>query len=70
MVSALNQRLVEASIALSDKELREKLEAQYNQAESQAIYRLRKQKIELVGYLKRNLKVDGFLLRGLDGVRA
>jgi transposase len=49
----------------------EKLESQYEQAESQDIYSLRKQKAELpFGHIKHNLGVRGFLLRGLAGVRA
>jgi transposase len=53
------------------EELREKLERQYEQPESQAIYNLRKQKVELpFGHIKHNLHVSGFLLRGLTGVRA
>ena len=52
-------------------DLQEKFEAQYAQSESQKIYALRKQKVELpFGHIKRNLKVDSFLLRGLDGVKA
>lgn len=52
-------------------DLQEKYEAQYAQSESQKIYALRKQKVELpFGHIKRNLKVDGFLMRGLDGVKA
>ena len=51
-------------------ELKQKLEAQYEELESQKIYALRKQKVELpFGHIKRNLKVDSFLLRGLDGVK-
>ena len=38
---------------------------------SQAIYKLRQQKAELpFGHIKRNLGVDAFLLRGLDGAKA
>ena len=56
---------------LSNEEVREKIEAQYEQPESQAIYKLRMQKVELpFGHMKRNLKVNAFLLRGLDGVKA
>jgi len=56
---------------LINEEVRQRLEAQYEEAESQAIYKLRKQKAELpFGHMKRNLKVDAFLLRGLDGVKA
>ena len=53
------------------EELCEKLEHQYEQPDSQAIYHLRKQKVELpFGHIKHNLHVSGFLLRGLSGVRA
>lgn len=56
---------------LLKEELVQKLEAQYEQPDSQEIYELRKQKVELpFGHIKRNLKVDSFLLRGLSGVRA
>jgi len=58
-------------IRLHNEEMREKLEAQYEHPESQEIYRLRMQKVELpFGHIKRNLKVNAFLLRGLDGVKA
>lgn len=51
--------------------VKEKLETQYKQVQSQAIYKLRKQKAELpFGHLKRNLGVKAFLLRGLEGTRA
>ena len=53
------------------EELKLKLEAQYEQPQCQEVYALRKQKVELpFGHIKRNLKVDSFLLRGLDGVKA
>lgn len=53
------------------EELRDKLERQYEQSDSQSIYNLRKQKVELpFGHIKHNLHVSGFLLRGLSGVRA
>lgn len=56
---------------LLKERLKEKLEAQYEQPQSKTIYELRKQKVELpFGHIKRNLKVDGFLLRGLEGVKA
>ncbi|MCX6578549.1 MAG: IS1182 family transposase [Candidatus Aminicenantes bacterium] len=56
---------------LVDEEIRLRLEAQYLQPESQAIYKLRKQKVELpFGHIKRNLGVKDFLLRGIDGVKA
>jgi len=52
-------------------DLQEKLEVQYEELESQKTYGLRKQKVELpFGHIKRNLKVDGFLLRGAAGVKA
>jgi len=52
-------------------DLQETFEARYAQSESQKIYALRKQKVELpFGHIKRNLKVDSFLLRGLDGVKS
>ena len=53
------------------EESRKKFEAEYKQPESQAIYKLRQEKVELpFGHIKRNLKVDAFLLRGKEGVRA
>ncbi len=56
---------------LINEEVRQRLEAQYEQSESQAIYKLRQQKAELpFGHMKRNLKVDAFLLRGSDGAKA
>jgi transposase len=56
---------------LLKEEVRQRLEAQYEEPQSQEIYKLRKQKAELpFGHIKRNLKVDSFLLRGLKGVRA
>jgi transposase len=56
---------------LVKEDLVQKLEVQYEEADSQKIYALRKQKVELpFGHIKRNLKVDAFLLRGLDGVKA
>jgi len=56
---------------LLKEEVRQKLEAQYEEPRSQEIYRLRKQKVEIpFGHIKRNLKVDSFLLRGLKGVKA
>ena len=54
-----------------DEDLKIKLEHQYNQEQSQAIYKLRKEKVELpFGHIKRNLGVTAFLLRGLEGVKA
>jgi transposase len=52
-------------------ELRDKLEAQYDEPDSKKTYALRKSKVELpFGHIKRNLGVDSFLLRGFDGVKA
>ena len=54
-----------------DEELREKFETLYRQPNSQQIYKLRKEKVELpFGHIKRNLKFDAFLLRGKDGAKA
>ena len=56
---------------LLNEEVREKLAFQYEEPESQKIYGLRKAKVELpFGHIKHNLQVRGFLLRGLEGVRA
>jgi transposase len=56
---------------LVDEDLKLKLEHQYVQKESQAIYKLRKEKVELpFGHIKRNLGVTSFLLRELAGVKA
>jgi transposase len=56
---------------LLKEEVRQRLEAQYEEPQSQEIYKLRKEKVELpFGHIKRNLKFDSFLLRGLNGVRA
>lgn len=54
-----------------DEALREYIEKEYALEENQAIYKRRKEKIELVfGHIKRNLGAGYFLLRGLEGVRA
>ena len=56
---------------LNKEDLKDKLEAAYEQPESQKVFKLRKQKVELpFGHIKRNLKFDAFLLRGLEGVKA
>jgi transposase len=53
------------------EEMKEKFEAQYEEAASQEIYRKRKARVELpFGHIKRNLKTDGFLMRGRSGVNA
>lgn len=56
---------------LWNEAMRCKLEDEYLKPESQAIYKLRQQKVEPpFGHIKRNLKFDSFLLRGRDGVKA
>ena len=58
-------------IRLRNEALKEKLEAHYEEPESQEIYRRRKSRVEHpFGHIKRNLKTDGFLLRGGSGVQA
>jgi len=55
----------------TNESLRDKLAKQYQQPDTQAVYQLRKQKVELpFGHIKRNLGSCHFLLRGLEGVRA
>jgi hypothetical protein len=58
-------------IRLRNEDVKLKLEAQYEEASSQAIYKRRKTRVEHpFGHIKRNLKTDAFLLRGRDGVQA
>lgn len=58
-------------IRLPLEEIKEKLEAQYEEASSQEIYARRKARVEHpFGHIKRNLKTDAFLLRGRTGVNA
>ena len=58
-------------IRLPNEELKEKLEARYEEVESQWIYSRRKTRCEHpFGHIKRNLKTDAFMLRGLSGVQA
>jgi transposase len=53
------------------EEMKEKFEAQYEEPGSQEIYKRRKARAELpFGHIKRNLKTDGFLMRGRSGVNA
>lgn len=53
------------------EEVKERLEAQYEETSSQEIYVKRKARVEHpFGHIKRNLKTDGFLLRGQTGVNA
>lgn len=56
---------------LINEEFKQKLEKQYLEPESQAIYKRRKELCEHpFGHMKRNLKLDAFLLRGREGVLA
>jgi transposase len=58
-------------IRLAREELKEKLEAKYEQEASQEVYARRKTRVEHpFGHIKRNLKTQAFLMRGLDGVGA
>jgi transposase len=53
------------------EEIKEKFEVQYEEPESREIYKRRKARVELpFGHIKRNLKTDGFLMRGRSGVNA
>jgi transposase len=53
------------------EEVKERVEARYQEPESQVVYKRRKEKAEHpFGHLKRNLGLQAFLLRGLRGVRA
>jgi hypothetical protein len=54
-----------------NEELREKVEARYCQPEGQQIYKRRKSRVEHpFGYMKKNLGVGQFLLRGIQGAKA
>jgi transposase len=58
-------------VRLHNEDIKLKLEAQYEEASSQAIYKRRKSRVEHpFGHIKRNLKTDAFHLRGRDGVQA
>ena len=66
-----NNKRGRAIIRLKSEKVKEELEASYLSEKGQAIYKKRKEKVELpFGHIKRNLKVDAFLLRGLKGVNA
>lgn len=57
-------------IRLKNEKLKEKLEKQYEQEDSQEIYERRKCTIEHpFGHIKRNLGMTSFLLKGIDGVQ-
>ena len=52
-------------VRLMQEEVKEKLERQYEQPESQKIYARRKARVEHpFGHIKRNLGITNFLLRG------
>ena len=56
-------------VRLKEEDLKQSLEAHYLQESSQAIYKRRKEKVELpFGHIKRNLNAGAFLLRGKKGV--
>ncbi len=58
-------------IRLHNEETKERLEAQYQEAASQEIYKRRKMRVEHpFGHIKRNLKTDAFMIRGRDGAQA
>jgi len=58
-------------VRLHNEAVKEKLETHYEQEESQTIYAKRKDRAEHpFGHMKRNLKIDSFLLRGRRGVQA
>jgi len=58
-------------IRLHNEEIKQKLEAQYQEVGSKAVYARRKTRVEHpFGHIKRNLKTDAFLMRGADGVQA
>ena len=55
----------------NNEQFRDRMREQYAEADSQQVYSRRKQKVELpFGHIKHNLKANGFLLRGLAGVKA
>lgn len=56
---------------LIDEEFKEQLEINYKRPENQAIYKLRKEKVEHpFGHIKRNLGAGQFMLRGTSKVNA
>lgn len=56
-----------AIIRLKSENLKEELDAVYRSEEGQAIYKKRKEKVELpFGHIKRNLNGGAFLLRGVN----
>ncbi len=66
-----NARSGRKIVRLLQEEVREKLERQYEQSESQEVYKRRKSRVEHpFGHIKRNLGITNFLLRGKEGVQA
>jgi len=60
-----------AIIRLRNEETKEQLETLYASQKGQAVYKKRKEKVELpFGHIKRNLGAGAFLLRGIEGVNA
>ncbi len=58
-------------IRLASEEIKEKLEAKYQEEASQEIYARRKARVEHpFGHIKRNLKTEAFVMRGFEGVGA
>ncbi len=58
-------------VRLDNEEIMEKFESIYEQEDSQKIYAKRKDRVEHpFGHIKKNLKTDAFLMRGVDGVNA
>ena len=56
---------------LINEDVKKQLEYNYHKKESQAIYKLRKEKVELpFGHIKRNLGATAFLIRGREGAKA
>lgn len=58
-------------LRLINEQVKEKIKLQNQTTEIKEIFNLRKQKVEHpFGYIKRNMNVSSFLMRGLEGVRA
>lgn len=56
---------------LTNEDTKQRLEERYAKESSQAIYKLRKEKVEHpFGHIKRNLGASAFLLKGIEGVKA
>ena len=58
-------------VRLKNEEVKQRLEDQYEEPDSQEVYARRKARVEHpFGHIKRNLKTDAFMMRGSDGVQA